>query len=96
MSSNLVDAGKMAESKPKKKRRWIKAAVPESHKGLLHEHLGVKQGEKIPEHRLREAANSKDEKIRKEAQFALNMEGLKHKKKKAMSAEETMQKRYGK
>ena len=95
MTSNLVDSGKMSEEKPKKKK-WIKAAVPESHKGLLHKHLGIPEGEKIPADKLHAALNSSDPKIRHEAQFAANMKGLKHKKKKAMSAEETMHKRYGK
>ncbi len=76
---NLVDAAKMSEGKPKKK--WIKAAVKKSHKGLLHEHLGVKHGEKIPEDKLRAALHSGNEKIRKEAQFAMNMKSIKRKHK---------------
>lgn len=91
-NSNLVDSGKMSEEKPKKKK-WVKAAVKD--KGALHRHLGVPEGEKIPEAKLYEALNSKDEKIRKEAQLAMTLKGM-HKKKKAMSAEETMRKRYGK
>lgn len=84
----------MSESKPKK-RKWIKAAIG-SGKGKLHEHLGVPEGEKIPEAKLHAALNSSDPTIRKEANLAMTLKGMKHKKKKAMSAEETMHKRYGK
>lgn len=90
-NSNLVDASKMSE--PKKKKKWIKAAIG-SGKGKLHEHLGIPQGEKIPEHRLHEALNSKDETIRKEAQLAMTLKGMHHKKKRK-SAEEVMKTRYG-
>lgn len=54
MFSNLVDAVKMAEEKPKKKNKWKKADL------------------------------SKKDEVKKDE------------KKKAMSAEETMKKRYGK
>ena len=93
-SSNLVDAGKMSEEKPKKKK-WIKAAIG-SGKGKLHEHLGVPEGEKIPEAKLHEALNSKDPTIRKEANLAMTLKGMHHKKKKPKSAEEIMKSRYGK
>jgi hypothetical protein len=52
-----------------KKRKWISGAVSEG-KGKLHEHLHVKQGEKIPEEKLQGALHSKDKTIRKEAQLA--------------------------
>lgn len=42
-------------------------------KGKLHSNLGIPQGEKIGKSRLRAAKNSKSPAIRKEANFALNM-----------------------
>lgn len=81
----------MAENK-----KWIQNAVPESHKGLLHEKLGVPEGEKIPEKKLANA-KSKGGTIAKEAQFAENMKGL-HKKKGFISTDELREhfkKKYG-
>ena len=79
---NLLDTAKMSE-KPKKK--WIKKAVGK-HKGLLHEHLGVAEGEKIPEDKLRGALHSGSKQIREEAQAARNMiHAGKHKKTKPTS-----------
>lgn len=54
--------------------KWIKSAV--SNKGALHRHLGVPEGETIPEHKLRAAANSKNGKVRKEAQLAMTLKGF--------------------
>lgn len=51
------------------KKKWIAGAVAEG-KGKLHEHLHVKEGEKIPEEKINEAVHSKDKTIRKEAQLA--------------------------
>ena len=42
-------------------------AIKSSHKGLLHEDLGVPQGENIPAAKLREARNSADPAVRKRA-----------------------------
>lgn len=53
----------------KKKKKWIQSAVSEG-KGKLHAHLGVPEGEKIPEERLEKAMHSKNKTIRKEAQLA--------------------------
>ena len=52
-----------------KKRKWIAGAVAEG-KGKLHSHLGVPQGEKIPEEKLNAAMHSKNPTIRKEANLA--------------------------
>lgn len=76
------------------KKKWIKAAVAGG-KGKLHQNLGVPVGEKIPEEKLREAANSKDETIRKEANLAMTLKGFKHKKHKAPSAKEMRKSMYG-
>lgn len=51
------------------KKKWIAGAVAEG-KGALHRHLGVAEGEKIPEEKLNAAMHSKDGKIRKEANLA--------------------------
>lgn len=81
----------MAE-KPKKK--FIKKAIG-SHKGLLHKHLGVPEGEKIPEEKLRAALHSGDKTIRKEAQLANTLKGMKHKHK-GTPIKTKMAKMYGK
>jgi hypothetical protein len=46
-------------------------------KGLLHEHLGIAPGTKIPKARLREALKSKDSAIRHEAASAIGLEHMK-------------------
>lgn len=46
--------------------------IKPSHKGLLHQSLGVPQGQKIPVSMERKAANSTDPVLRRRAQFALN------------------------
>ena len=60
------------------KNKWIQEAVPTSHKGLLHEKLGVPEGKNIPLKKLTKALHSKNETLRREAQFAENMKHLKH------------------
>ena len=47
---------------------WMKGAV--KHPGALHRALDVPEGKKIPEKKLEKAENSKNPKIRKEAQLA--------------------------
>lgn len=74
---NLVDNAKSMAEKPKKKK-WIKKAIG-SNKGALHRHLGVPEHEKIPEEKLRGALYSGNETIRKEAQMAMTLKGMKHK-----------------
>ena len=61
------------------KKKWISGAV--ENKGALHRHLGVPEGKKIPEDKLRAAANSKDPKVRKEASLAMTLKGFHHEKK---------------
>ena len=60
-------------------KNWIQKAVPKSHKGLLHEKLGVPIGKKIPESKIDAALHSDSPKLRKEAQFAKNVRGLRRK-----------------
>lgn len=49
-----------------------KIEIKPSHKGKLHEDLGVPQGEKIPESKLAAAKDSPDPSVRKRATFAEN------------------------
>jgi hypothetical protein len=46
--------------------------IKPSHKGLLHEDLGVPEGQPIPESSLEAAKNSADPAERKRATFAMN------------------------
>lgn len=58
------------------KEKWIQKALskPSSH-GSLHKALGVKQGEKIPEAKIKKAEHSKNPSLKKKAVLA---ETLKH------------------
>jgi hypothetical protein len=60
--------------------KWIQKAIPESHKGKLHRNLGVPQGEKIPEKKLVKAEHSKNPTIRREANLAETLKGLRSRK----------------
>jgi hypothetical protein len=56
-------------------KMWIKDAT--KNKGKLHRELGVKEGEKIPAKKLAKAEKSKNPTIRKEANLARTLKGLK-------------------
>lgn len=60
--------------------KWIANAV--KNKGALHRHLGVAEGDKIPQEKLEAAMNSKNPTIRREAALAHTLSGFHHKKKK--------------
>jgi hypothetical protein len=45
---------------------------------LLHRKLGIPEGQKIPEARLKSAERSSDPSLRREAQFADNARGFSH------------------
>lgn len=60
---------------------WIQQATKPENKGLLHKTLGVPKGKKIPLAQL-QAAAKKGGKVGERAQFALNIRGLGHTKKK--------------
>lgn len=79
------------------KKKWIKGAVKD--KGALHRHLGVAEGDKIPEEKLRSALHSKDKTVRKEAKLAMTLKGMHHEKKeekkKMRTAKEVRGKFYG-
>jgi len=57
--------------------------IKPSHKGLLHEKLGVPQGQKIPAKKVAKAKNSDRPALRKEATFAQNAMKWDHSKKPA-------------
>lgn len=52
--------------------------IKPSHKGLLHEALGVPKGEKIPLSAIAKAKKSKSPAMRKRATFAMNARSFKH------------------
>ena len=54
-------------------KKWIQGAI--KHKGALHKSLGVPEGKKIPEKKLKKAEHSKNPTLRKRAVLA---ETLKH------------------
>lgn len=74
--------------KGRKKQKDPKARTPRgrksgihikaSHKGLLHQDLGVPQGQPISESAEEEAAESGSPAVRKRAQFALNARKFDH------------------
>ena len=67
--------------KAKKDKKWIQKAIKRP--GALRKKAGVKKGENIPVRWLRKmAAQSKDKKTQKQAQFALNVRNLKKDKNK--------------
>lgn len=59
------------------KKKWIQDAI--KHKGALHASLHVKEGEKIPEGKLKKAEHSKNPLVKKRAVLA---DTLKHLRKK--------------
>ena len=56
--------------------KWIQKAITKSHKGLLHEKLGVPEGKKIPAKKMAKAAKSKSPTIRKEVALAKTLKKL--------------------
>lgn len=59
-------------------KKWVSGAI--SKPGQLHRDLGIPQGEKIPEGRLRNAARQGG-KVGQRARLAVTMQGFKHPKK---------------
>jgi hypothetical protein len=53
---------------------WIAGAV--KHKGALHRQLGVPEGEKIPESKLKKAANSDNPTLSRRARLAETLKGF--------------------
>ena len=58
-----------------KKEKWIQEAI--KHKGALHKALNVKEGEKIPEKKLKKAEDSKIPKIKKMVNLAETLKKIK-------------------
>jgi len=59
-------------------KKWIQKMHMK--KGALHKNLGVKEGEKIPEKKLKKAEHSKNPTIRKRANLAETLKKMHHKK----------------
>jgi len=59
------------------KKKWIKGAI--KHPGALHKELHVPEGKKIPESKLKKAEHSKNPKLKKRAQLAETLKGLRKK-----------------
>lgn len=55
---------------------FIQSAI--KHPGALHKHLGVPAGKTIPAKKLKKAEHSSNETIRREANLAQTLKGLKH------------------
>lgn len=53
--------------------------IKKSHKGRLHQALGVPANKEISMQRLHKAAHSTDPHMRQMANFAINARGFKHK-----------------
>lgn len=57
-----------------KKKKWIAGAI--KHPGALRKTLGVKEGEKIPEGKLKKAEHSKNPTTAKRARLAETLKKL--------------------
>lgn len=63
----------MGRQSPRKKadgRKPLTEVAEHIHKGGLHRSLGIPEGHKIPEEKIRQALHSKSHKVRKQAQLA--------------------------
>lgn len=54
-------------------KKWIQQAISPSTKGNFHKALGIPQGQKIPESRIKSAEKSSNPHMRKMANFAMNV-----------------------
>lgn len=61
-------------------KKWIQAMHMK--KGALHKELHVPEGKKIPSSKLKKAEHSKNPKLKKRAQLAETLKGLRHGKRK--------------
>lgn len=68
----------MATRKRARSRNWIRKAT--KNKGGLHRSLGIPEGQKIPESRLREAERSKNPRVRKQARLARTLKKLRRRR----------------
>jgi hypothetical protein len=60
--------------------KWIQKAIPKSHKGALHEEMGIPEGKKIPEKKLEKAEHSSNPKLARRAHLAETLKKLSHSK----------------
>lgn len=60
-------------------KKWIQEAI--KHPGALHKKLKVAKGKKIPMSKIKKAEHSKNPSLRKEANLAETLKGLRKKKK---------------
>lgn len=60
------------------KEKFIQKAI--KHPGSLHKALHVKEGEKIPESKLKKAEHSKNPSLKKKAVLAETLKKMNHKK----------------
>lgn len=58
-----------------KKKNWIAGAI--KHPGALHKELKVPEGKKIPEAKIKKAEHSKSPLLRKRANLAETLKGMK-------------------
>lgn len=65
------------QKKKKDKKNWIADAT--KNKGGLHKSLGVPEGEKIPDEKIRKAAKGGNTKVAKQARLALTLKKMKKK-----------------
>jgi hypothetical protein len=57
-------------------KKWIQKALPKSSKGKLHRELGVPMGKKIPKSKMIKALHSENPRMRKQANLAKTLRGL--------------------
>ncbi len=57
-------------------KKWIQKALPPSSKGKLHRELKVPAGKKIPQSKMTKALHSSNPKMRKQANLAKTLSGL--------------------
>lgn len=76
--------------------KWIANALSKhGSRGALHRHLGVPEGEKIPDEKLAAAKHSKNPKVRREAALAQTLKGMHHKKSEHHPGKNMVPKMYG-
>ena len=72
--SGMIKKKLKEEDKQLDEKNWIADAI--KHKGSLHRELGVPEGKKIPEDKIKAAEHSKNATFRKRARLADTLKGL--------------------
>jgi hypothetical protein len=57
-------------------KNWIQGAITPENKGALHKSLGVPEGQRIPEKKLKKAEHSQNALTRKRANLAETLKGF--------------------